>query len=86
MYLAKKKRKAADGETYPYWTLQEKYWDKGERRSKERYLAAVGHSPTITESEAHELAKRVSEKLGEAVTVDDLREVRRLEIVPDGAD
>ena len=83
MFLAQSNRKATDGSTYPYWTLRRAYWDPDEKRNKQQHLAGIGREPRLTESEARELAERVSAKLGEPVTVDDLRQVRRLEIVED---
>ena len=86
MFLAESKRKAADGSTYPYYSLRRAYWDPDEKRNKQETLAGIGREPRLTESEARELAERVSGTLGETVTVDDLREVRRLEIVDDHAE
>lgn len=83
MFLAKTKLKNADGAPYDYWTLRRAYWDPEEKRNKQQHLAGIGREPILTEAEARELAERVSQKLGETFTVDDLREVRRLEIVDD---
>lgn len=74
MFLAKGRRKRKDGSYYCYYVLREAYWDKGERRQKQRHLAYVGTKRTISLDRARKLAK----KLG--ITVEDLRRVRRLKI------
>ena len=82
MFLAKT-WKVQGGKRYEAWVLKAAVWDKALKRQKQVYLAYVGKSRTIPESRARELARRISRKLGREVTVEDLRKVKRLRIVPD---
>jgi len=83
MYLAETFDWKKDGTKRVYYVLRESRWDPKGKRPKHRYLAYVGTQRTITESRAKELARKISEKLGRPVTVEDLRKVRRLKIMPD---
>jgi len=83
MYLAKTFQRRANGSKREYWMLKASYWDKRAKKPRHRYLAYIGRQCTITESKALELAGRISEKLGRPITVEDLRRVRRLKIMPD---
>lgn len=83
MFLTKQRKKKPNGGYWYSWVLRESYWDKAEKRLKQRYVAYVGTKRTITESQARELARKISEKLGREVTVEDLRRVKRLRVVPD---
>jgi hypothetical protein len=82
MFLAKT-WKTVKGKRYESWVLKEGVWDKQNKRYKQIYLAYIGKMKTITESRARELARKISAKLDRPVSVEDLRKVRRLRIVPD---
>lgn len=83
MFLVRQRQKTKTGRVAYYWTLRATIWDKDEKRSKQVYLAYVGPTRTITESKAREIACKVSGKLGKPVTIENLRKVKRLRIVPD---
>lgn len=81
--LVKTRRQTKDGKIYPFYALRENYWDSQAKATRQRHIIYVGTKPEITESRARELAQRISEKTGRRITVEDLRKVRRLRIVPD---
>ena len=81
MYLAKMFQRRADGSKREYWVLKASYWDPKTKRPRHRYLAYVGTSCTLSEKKARKLARKISEKLGRRVTVEDLRKVKRLRIM-----
>jgi len=82
MYLAKQVQRKGRRK-YVYYVLRETLWDRKTGTSKQRYLIAVGPKRTITESRARELAQKISKKLDRGVTVEDLKKVKRLRVVPD---
>ncbi len=85
MFLAKQRKKKPEGGYWTAWVLRDSYWDREEKRIKQRYIAYVGKKQTITESQARELACKVAVKLGitEEEAWQKLRRVKRLRIVPD---
>jgi len=82
MFLAKSVQRKGK-RVYRYWVLKETLWDAKERRISQRYLISLGPKRTITETQAREIAEKLSQKLGRPVTLEDLRKVKRLRIVPD---
>ena len=78
-----KQRQRIGKRVYQYWVMKESVWDKEAQRTRQRYVVSIGPRRTITESRARELARKISEKLGREVTVEELRRVKKLRIVPD---
>ncbi len=66
-----------------YWVLKASVWDKNTKRQRQVYLGYVGPKREITEAKAQELAEKASEKLGRPVTVEQIKKVRRLKVIPD---
>jgi hypothetical protein len=77
IFVTKGHRRKPDGSRYEYYVLRESVWDRKAKAVKQRYLAYVGVTPRLTQSKARAIAK----KLG--LSLDELRAVRRLKIVPD---
>jgi len=75
MFLTTGRRKMKDGSYYTYYVLKETYWDKAEKRQKQRYLAYVGVRRTISQ----EKAEKIAQKLG--CSLDALKRVG-IRIVP----
>ena len=85
MFITRQRKPRPGGGYYFGWVLRGSYWDKELKRTRQIHLSYIGKTRTITESRAREIAEKVSKKLGRPVTVEDLRRVRRLRIVPDEA-
>lgn len=71
-----------NGRRYGYYILKANLWDAETKAVRQRYLASLGTTKTITVAKAKELIKRLRAK-GFDVTLDDLRRVRGLKIVAD---
>ena len=66
-----------------YWVLKAVRWDKEEKRNRQVYIGYIGTTVRISEAKARELAEKASEKLGRPITVDDIRRVKRLRVIPE---
>ena len=82
-----KYRQRRGGRNYAYWVLKRNVWDRDEQRiTRQEYLASLGTKLTVPRSKAEQIVSKVSDKLGEPFTVDDLANVKRVRIVDDPAD
>lgn len=70
-----KKPKGKTTPTHRFYVLRENRWDTEAKTQRQRHVAYIGVEPTITE----EKAKRICDEKG--ITMDQLRNVRRLRIV-----
>lgn len=77
IFVATGRYKKRDGSYYVYYVLREGYWDKRERRIKQRYVGYIGTRPVLSLSNARKLAQKAG------ITLDELRRVRGLTIVDD---
>jgi len=66
-----------NGRRYPFWEVRETFWNAKLRSPRQRYIGYVGKEPVLTESKA----RLICEKKG--VTMEQLRKVNRLTIIPD---
>jgi len=76
MFLAKTVRRTKSGDVRVYYVLRTSYWDKALKRQRHKYLAYIGTKPVLTLAQARQLARRLG------CTVDELRRVKRLRIIP----
>ena len=75
--LSKAAKTTKDGRRYPFWVIRASKYCKEIRATRTRYFAYVGTEPILSESKA----KEICEKKG--ITMENLRNTNRLEIVPD---
>lgn len=80
LFVGRLRRKRRDGSSTEYYDLRANVWDRERQSTKQVYIGHIGADLTITKEQAEQLAAKASERLGETVTVDDLRDVRRLRI------
>lgn len=75
--------KLKNGETKKYYSysLRISVYDRETRSVRQEYLRAIGAEPTLTLEEANELVNEFGKQYG--FTLDDLYDVRRLEIISD---
>jgi len=83
MFLAKSWRRLKGGRKQEWYALRATVWDREHKRPRQIHVAYVGITRVITEDKARELAEKASQKLGRKVTLEELRRVRRLRIVPE---
>jgi hypothetical protein len=73
LFLAKLKR-VVKGKEYVYWTLRQNVWTKG-KGLKQRYIASLGRSRSISTERAKEIAKKIGCSLEELKAVNGLKVV-----------
>ncbi len=83
LFVAKRMVKRKDGSYRIYYELRANVWEKERGAVRQVYAGYLGSKPIITEAKAKHLAQQISKKLGQKVTLEDLRRVKRLRIVPD---
>lgn len=79
MFLAKV-WKTVNGKRYPGWVLKKSVWDKEAKRQKQIYVGYIGPEKRITWEKAQELCRE------KGVSFEELRRVKRLEIVEPAED
>jgi len=77
LILAKTRRQTKAGKQYPFYVLRENAWDTTVQATRQRYIAYVGVRPILTESKAGSICE------AKGLTLDQLRAVKGLSIVPD---
>lgn len=77
LYLTKATKQTKDGKRYSFLILKENRYDPASQSVGQRYIGYVGQEPTLTESKARSICAAKN------LTLDQLRSVRGLEILPD---
>lgn len=92
MHIVKvtQKRQRSSGEKhYHYWMLRASRWDSEDQRVTQDYIASLGpaevEAPYVVLSprQAEHVAAKASSKLGEPISVNDLRQINGLVILPE---
>ena len=83
MFVTQQRTKRREGGYYTYWVIRESYWDKKQKRQRQRHLATIGKTQKLSLDEARDLAEELTEKTGREVTVDELRGMKRIRVVED---
>lgn len=65
------------GRSAKYYVLKGNFWDAKKKAVKQKYLAYIGATPTITLEKAREIANKIG------CSLDELKAVRGLKIVVD---
>ena len=83
LFVAKRMVRRKDGSYRIYYELRANIWEKERGAVRQVYAGYLGSKPVISEAKAERLAAQISQRLGRPITVEDLRRVKKLRIVPD---
>ena len=74
MFLAKT-WSTRNGKKYEAWVLKSAFWDKENKRMKQKYLAYIGKTKSIKLDQALKICEKLE------ISLDELRSVKRLRII-----